>query len=156
MSALQPQFPFGNIKKSLKVRDGERMAVIFAAVAAAHGVVYEQVWCLLHHLMSALHVFLQPPQNSALEFQFMVYPCATTSLYMMPSVSRKEINIDLTLLQTCYVLFGIGEFGVYERDDCCVSRSFITSNDSGDEVRVIFSVFLWLPEDNNTVLLSVA
>jgi hypothetical protein len=64
------------------------------------GVVAPLVWTF------ALDVLPRAPQNAALEFSI-----HGLSLCKMPSVSKQQTNINLTLLQTC--AFFSGEVGVF-------------------------------------------
>jgi len=73
---------------------------------------------------------------------------------------KKQTKIELKLLRTCCAFFAVKLESSTETTAALfqvVPRHpiFITSNDVGDEVGVVFSLFLELSADRNVVFLSI-
>ena len=57
-------------------------------------------------------------KTSQYNLTLMVWPGGMNPLWIMPWMSKKTINMDLTLLWTWRAFFGCGEFGDFHCDDC--------------------------------------
>jgi hypothetical protein len=81
-------------------------------------VVLQLVWTFVPDAL------LQPLQNLMVKLSIDGLTRGVNSLWTVPWMSEKVINMDLTLLQTLGAFFGCSEFGDFHCDNCClVSRS---------------------------------
>jgi hypothetical protein len=109
-------------------------------------------------------IFSQPPQNIAMEVFIRSLPCSNKIL-MHDAFSTKKNKHKSTLIWRCFQLAVLLESRrIWHLSQSwlllrlrAVSRNpkFITSNDCGDEVVVVFGLFLKLWADSNAVFLLV-